>query len=164
MSPDPNILFANSVYQIPYITNQNYTQITGSQLTFYKRTNFVLDVLFKDLYGNLIDSLLPTTNQTQFNSYLTFKNSSNLTQTLTCLQAFTPGKMHIYLSEPDNLFFRASNLSNSFYTLTINYTSGCATAPKTFAVSVLSNNPYEQPSGAGVLDPTLTTFNVKDYY
>ena len=48
--------------------------------------------------------------------------------------------------------------------MTVNYSSGCSTAPKSFMISVLSNNPYEEPSGAAILDPTLTTVNIEETY
>jgi len=45
-NPDPSILFANSIYYIPTINENEPIPISGSNIEFYKGTNFVLDILF----------------------------------------------------------------------------------------------------------------------
>jgi hypothetical protein len=44
------------------------------------------------------------------------------------------------------------------YNLTLNYSSGCASAPKTFFIKIVSNDPYEEVSGFGTLNPLLSTY------
>ena len=46
LNPDINILFANSNYQIPTVSQNEPIQVISSKLEYQKGTNFVLDILF----------------------------------------------------------------------------------------------------------------------
>jgi len=71
--------------------------------------------------------------------------------------------MHIHLNEVNNTFFKSASMMGMNYNLTVNYSAGCTTAPKTFFIKIVSNDPYEEIAGFGSLDPALSTYQLDNF-
>lgn len=49
------------------------------------------------------------------------------------------------------------------FNLTVNYSTGCTTAPKTFLVQIVTSDPYEEVGGFGTLSPALSSVNYESF-